>query len=157
MIIVDVSWQTLSLLNTRACVREYAIATASRGVGQQKGSEKTPVGRHVIRAKIGAGADPLAVFVSRRLTGERYTQTLAQQHPERDWILGRILWLSGKVVGQNRLGSVDTMSRFIYIHGQPPEYTLGEPSSHGCIRMHPHDLVDLFDRVTVGEDISILP
>lgn len=156
MIIINVPAQTLSYIGAAGGIRDYAVCTARRGVGQTRGSEQTPAGRHLIRAKIGAGRDKLTVYASRRPTGECYTPALAQAAPGRDWILGRILWLSGLERGRNRLGSVDTMARYIYIHGQPPELPLGEPSSHGCIRMHPDDLVELFDCVQVGERVSIV-
>jgi lipoprotein-anchoring transpeptidase ErfK/SrfK len=77
------------------------------------------------------------------------------QHPTRDWILTRILWLSGCEVGFNRLGDVDTMRRYIYIHGTPDSVVLGKPGSIGCIRMHNNDLLDLFERVNVGDQVVI--
>ena len=95
-----------------------AVSAAAKGAGEENGSFKTPRGRHIIRAKIGAGAPPNTVFVRRRPTGEIYTSQLSAEHPERDWILTRILWLSGCEIGKNRLGSVDTMRRYIYIHGR---------------------------------------
>lgn len=138
--------------------RVYSISTASRGTGQQEGSWQTPLGRHVIRAKIGAGLPINSVFVGRRFTGEIYSPELLKQCPERkDWILTRILWLSGLEPGYNRLGNVDTMRRFIYIHGSPDTAVMGEPGSRGCIRMHGEDIIDLFDRVDTGIRIDIQP
>jgi lipoprotein-anchoring transpeptidase ErfK/SrfK len=119
-------------------------------------SECTPRGKHIIRAKIGENADINTVFVGRRDTGERYTPELRKQFPERDWILTRIMWLSGCEPGINRLGDVDTMRRYIYIHGCPDEDEMGKPDSHGCIKMHNDDVVDLFEMVAPGTHVNIL-
>ncbi len=119
-------------------------------------SFKTPRGRHLVRAKIGVGQPVNAVFRGRRPTGEIYSAGLAATHPDRDWILTRILWLSGTEVGRNRLGNVDTMRRYIYIHGAPDEAMLGTPASIGCIRMSNHDVVDLFAAVPVGTVVDIV-
>ncbi|MFT6154806.1 MAG: lipoprotein-anchoring transpeptidase ErfK/SrfK [Bermanella sp.] len=132
-------------------IKRYSISTALNGSGQQSGSGCTPTGQHYIRAKIGSHAPINSVFIGRRLTGEIYTDHLAQSHPKRDWILSRILWLSGLQLGHNRLknesGSVDSMARYIYIHGTPDTEPMGEPKSHGCIRMRNHDVLELFDWV----------
>lgn len=136
-------------------VRRYRVSTASQGAGERNGSNQTPRGRHVVRAKIGAGAPLNTVFRGRRPTGELYSAELGRQHPNRDWILTRILWLSGCEPGFNRLGDVDTMRRFIYIHGSPDSAPMGTPGSIGCVRMHNADLVDLFDRVPVGTRVDI--
>jgi lipoprotein-anchoring transpeptidase ErfK/SrfK len=141
--------------NGRFVVR-YLISSSNRGAGERSGSFCTPRGRHIIRAKIGAGQLVNTVFVERRPTGEIYTPELAGRHPGRDWILTRILWLSGCEVGFNRLGDVDTMRRYIYIHGSPDEAVMGKPGSIGCIRMHNKDLLDLFDRVKAGDSVQIL-
>ena len=125
----------------------YLVSTALRGAGEVSGSEMTPRGRHLIRAKIGDGAEPGTVFRGRRPTGEVWTPELAALHPGRDWILSRILWLSGCEPGHNRLGDRDSMRRYIYIHGNPDSEPMGEPRSHGCIRMRNADVIDLFDRV----------
>lgn len=133
------------------------VATAKNGAGQLFGSECTPLGMHRIRAKIGAGCVVNSVFVGRRPTGEIYSEALAADYPNRDWILTRILWLCGNEVGHNRLGKVDTQRRFIYIHGAPDSHSMGTPSSHGCIKMRNNDMIDLFERVTVGATVAINP
>lgn len=156
-ITIDVPSQTLELRDHRGEVlRRYAVSTGARGVGEKFGSYCTPRGRHVIRARIGAGAPPGAVFVQRRQTGEVYSPELGARFPGRDWILTRILWLSGREPGFNRLGDVDTMRRFIYIHGTPDETPLGAPGSKGCVRMRNSDLIDLFDRVAAGTPVDIV-
>lgn len=149
-IVIDVPSQILYLIDGQNILASYPISTAKAGLGEVKDSNQTPRGKHTIRAKIGDHAPLNTVFVGRRPTGERYTQALAEQYPDRDWILTRILWLSGLEPGVNRLGEVDTMQRYIYIHGTPDEIPLSVPSSHGCIRMHGQDVIDLFNRVSVG-------
>lgn len=154
---VHVPNQTLTLLAADGSPRfETRVSTAKNGVGEASGSECTPRGRHVIRAKIGAHAAPNTVFVGRRATGEIYSPALGALYPERDWILTRILWLSGCEVGRNRLGTVDTMRRYIYIHGCPDEHPMGIPSSHGCIKMRNADIVRFFDLVDVGTPVEII-
>jgi L,D-transpeptidase YbiS len=154
---IDVARQTLRLLDDAGEVaREYAISTAANGVGEANGSYCTPRGQHIVRAKIGADQAENSVFVRRRPTGEIYTPALGAQYPERDWILTRILWLSGCEHGFNRLGDVDTMRRFIYIHGSPDEVAMGAPGSHGCVRMRNADVIDLFDRVPPGTPVEII-
>lgn len=153
---VTISSQQLDLLDDGgALIKRYPVSTATRGPGELNGSYCTPRGQHVIRARIGAGQPPNTVFVERRPTGEIYTPELAARFPGRDWILTRILWLSGCEPGFNRLGDVDTMRRYIYIHGSPDAVEMGRPGSIGCIRMRNADIVDLFDRVDVGTAVKI--
>ncbi len=145
---ISLTDQILELLDdSESVVRRYPVSTAANGPGEETGSGRTPRGHHIVRAKIG-GDQPLnAVFMARRPTGEIYTPKLAESQPERDWILSRILWLSGAEPGFNRLGDCDTMRRYIYIHGTPDEGFEQAPRSHGCIRMRNEDLVELFDAV----------
>lgn len=144
------------VLNESGQITSFDISTASKGAGQQAGSYQTPLGRHIIRAKIGQGEPCGAVFVGRRPTGEVYAPELAAQFPQRDWILSRIMWLSGLEKGLNRLGEVDTMRRYIYIHGTPDSEPMGIPASHGCIRMRNGDVIELFDRVSAGTPVEII-
>ena len=138
--------QSLTLFNTNQTpILKSKISTAKNGLGQQKDSFKTPTGWHIIRAKIGQNHPPGAVFIARRWSKEIFSPQLQTQYPHRDWILTRILWLSGLEPGFNRLGDFDSMSRFIYIHGTADTHKLGQPLSHGCIRMNDHDLIKLFD------------
>lgn len=153
---VDTEKQTLELLEASRLIRRYPVSTAKNGLGELSGSFCTPRGRHLVRAKIGAGLPENAVFVRRRHSGEVYTEELGRQFPDRDWILGRILWLSGCEPGFNRLGDVDTMRRYIYIHGTPHEEAIGSPVSHGCVRMRMRDMVELFDLVPAGTPVEIV-
>lgn len=153
---ISIDRQQLDLLNDEnTVISSYLISSAKNGVGQQRDSFCTPLGKHIIRAKIGENQPINTVFVKRRPTGEIYTPELASRYPGRDWILTRIMWLSGCESGFNRLGLVDTMRRYIYIHGSPDSAEMGKPGSIGCIRMHNGDLLDLFGRVTVGTPIEI--
>ncbi len=153
---ISVAQQRLRLYENGADIMDVAVSTAKNGVGEIKGSERTPCGWHVIRARIGAGCAPNTVFVERRPTGEIYTPELRKKFPQRDWILTRILWLSGIEPGKNRLGNVDTMRRYIYIHGCPDEDVMGVPGSHGCVKMRNAEVIKLFDRVPAGTRVLIV-
>ena len=153
---ISITAQRLDLLSTTGeRLASYRVSTAANGPGEGRGSYCTPRGRHVVRAKIGAGAPAGTVFVGRRATGEIYTPELGARFPGRDWILTRILWLSGTEPGFNRLGAVDTMRRYIYIHGSPDGVPMGVPGSHGCVRMRNQDIIELFDRVPAGTLVTI--
>ena len=148
--------QTLKLIGEHGLpIRRYPVSTAAKGAGEEKGSFCTPRGRHMIRAKIGAHCPENTVFVARRPSGETFLPELKEQFPQRDWILTRILWLSGCEPWVNRLGRVDTMQRYIYIHGCPEGAITGIPESNGCIRMHNQDIIELFDRVPVYTPVEI--
>lgn len=153
---IDTPSQTMRLYDRRgSLLRQYIISSGANGVGEQSGSECTPRGAHIIRAKIGAEAPANSVFIGRRWTGEIYAPALRAQHPGRDWILTRILWLSGTEPGRNRLGENDTMRRYIYIHGTPDDVELGKPGSRGCIRMANADMIELFELVEAGTPVMI--
>jgi len=153
---INIVLQHLDLLDDNEnIIKRYPISSAKNGVGELNGSFCTPRGRHIIRAKIGAGQPLNSVFVERRPTGEVYTPELAGSSPERDWILTRILWLSGCERGYNRMGRVDTMRRAIYIHGSPDTADMGKPGSGGCIRMRNRDIVELFDLVPIRTEVEI--
>jgi lipoprotein-anchoring transpeptidase ErfK/SrfK len=152
---ISIAGQTLELSENGKLLKRYLVSTAKKGAGEKYGSFCTPRGRHIIRAKIGAGEPVNTVFVKRRPTGEIYNAELADKFPGRDWMLTRLLWLSGCEPGFNRLGEVDTMRRYIYIHGSPETSVMGKPGSIGCIRMHNHDLLELFDLVEAGTPVEI--
>lgn len=153
---ISIQQQTLTLFDDFGGVKaKYSVSTAANGIGCEKNSGCTPLGQHIIRAKIGAGAQPNTVFVGRRATGEIYAPELKAEFPDRDWILTRILWLSGCELGVNRLGNVDTMQRYIYIHGSPDSVAMGEIGSHGCVRMRNADVIELFEFVEAGTPVLI--
>ena len=152
---IDIPKQELSVLEGTRVVRRYSVSTARNGAGEKNGSFCTPRGRHIVRAKIGAGQAPGTVFVRRRPTGEVWTPEMHAKYPGRDWILTRILWLSGREPGKNRLGDVDTMRRYIYIHGSPESAEMGKPGSIGCVRMHNQDIVELFELIPPYTEVEI--
>ena len=153
---ISIAEQKLTVLDGDGeLLAQFPVSTALNGVGCEKDSGCTPLGAHLIRAKIGDGAPPNAVFVGRRQTGEICTPELMAEFPNRDWILTRILWLSGKEVGKNRLGNVDTMQRYVYIHGTPDSTDMSVAASHGCVRMRNDDMVTLFNLVSVGTTVQI--
>lgn len=154
---ISLTQQVLDVVDAGAVRRHFAVSTSSWGPGERVDSLCTPRGRHVIRAKIGAGMPSGTVFVGRRATGEILDADLARRHPDRDWILTRILWLSGCEPGRNRLGSVDSMRRYIYIHGSPDDVPMGVPTSHGCVRMRNADVIALFGMVDVGTSVELIP
>lgn len=153
---ISIAEQTLTVLDgDGGLLAQFPVSTAANGVGCEKDSGCTPLGAHIIRAKIGEGAAVNAVFVGRRATGEICTPELMAQYPDRDWILTRILWLSGQEVGTNRLANVDTMQRYIYIHGTPDITDMTVAGSHGCVRMRNADMITLYDLVPVGTSVQI--
>ena len=152
---IDLTRQVLQLHGTAGVSREYPVSTGKNGIGEELDSGRTPRGRHSIAEMIGAGCALNTVFVGRRPTGELYNPELRRQYPGRDWILTRIIWLLGEEPGVNRDGSVDTYSRYIYIHGVPDDVTIGEPGSAGCIRMRNQDVVELFELVSEGCEVNL--
>ncbi len=152
---IDTERQELTLREGQATRRSWPVSTSAKGLGCRNGSFQTPYGWHRIRACIGAGQAKNAVFIGRRPTGEIYNQCLADAHPNRDWILTRILWLCGEEVGINRGGDLDSQRRYIYIHGTPDSEPMGTPNSHGCIRMRNDDILALFEWVRPGDKVLI--
>ena len=153
---ISIPGQTLVLRDGKQkVVKTYSVSTAKKGPGEKNGSLQTPRGRHIVRAKIGAGQPLGTVFARRRPTGEIWTPALHALHPGRDWMLTRILWLSGCEPGKNRMGDVDTMRRYIYIHGSPDTAQMGIPGSIGCVRMRNADVVELFDLVPPYTPVDI--
>lgn len=152
---IDISRQQLALFENDRQVKTFAVSTAANGPGEQQHSECTPRGRHEIAEKIGADCAVNTIFVGRRPTGEIYSLAMREQHPDRDWILTRILWLAGCEPGVNCGGNVDSHNRYIYIHGTPDDVELGKPGSRGCVRMRNADIIELFDRVPVNTPVLI--
>ncbi len=152
---VSIPAQQLDLFDDAVRIRAYPVSTAANGPGEQAGSYCTPRGRHRIRAKIGSGLPMGAVLRARRPTGEVCDDAAWRAEPDRDWILSRILWLCGEEPGINRGGQVDTLRRYVYIHGTPDGVQLGQPGSRGCLRMRNRDVVELFDLVLAGTQVLI--
>jgi lipoprotein-anchoring transpeptidase ErfK/SrfK len=153
---IELSTQQLIGIEEGVEVLRFPVSTGLNGSGECFDSGCTPRGKHRIRIKIGEGCPENTVFVGRRPTGERYSEALAEQYPHRDWVLTRIVWLTGLELGFNRGGGVDTLRRFIYIHGTPEREPMGVPRSHGCIRMRNRDLITLFDWIEKDMFVEIL-
>lgn len=154
-IFVDTKQQTLHCFQNDVLYASYAVSTAKNGLGEQAGSECTPRGWHKVYAKIGLECEINSVFVARQWTGELYNEQLKAAHPNRDWILTRIIQLEGLEPGRNKGGEVDSLSRYIYIHGIPDSISLENPGSHGCIRMRNQDVIALADWVMIDTPICI--
>lgn len=152
---IDLTKQQLKLWQEGRALMDVTVSTGANGIGEINGSGCTPRGAHIVRARIGAGVPVNAVFVQRRWTKELWTPELHQQFPRRDWMLTRILWLSGTELGKNRLGCVDTFRRYIYLHGTPAITVLGKPGSKGCVRMRNDDIIQLFDLVKAGTEVNL--
>jgi hypothetical protein len=150
---IDIHAQSLTLWHGQTPGHRCLISTGKAGTGQHEGSGQTPLGWHYVRAAIGADAPDNAAFRGRRETGDVYTPALAARHPERDWVLSRILWLCGLEKGHNRGGQVDSQRRYIYLHGTPPDEPMGVPASHGCVRLRLDDLHYLFTQAPPGTPV----
>lgn len=135
--------------------KSYSISTGKNGLGEEEGSECTPRGWHGIHSILGLENTMNSVFVSRQWTGEIYNSELARQYPGRDWILTRILQLDGLEPGRNKGGNVDSLQRYIYIHGTPDQTELGVPGSRGCVRMRNEHVIELANWVSIGTRVYI--
>ncbi|ERL56643.1 L,D-transpeptidase [Psychrobacter aquaticus] len=159
-LVINIAEQTLTVYQQQNEVHTYSVSTAKNGIGSQQDSGCTPLGQHIIAEKIGGSAPINAVFVGRVPTGEQYSAELGTLYPERDWILSRILWLSGLEEGINKgsnsQGGCDTYQRYIYIHGTPDTEPMGLPLSHGCVRMRNKDILELFEQVDEGTLVTIV-
>ncbi len=152
---VSIKEQSLTLYDQGKQLKQYSVSTAKNGSGELMDSECTPCGVHFISEKIGEGTEKNSVFVGRLETGEIYESALRELHPERDWILTRILWLSGTEEGKNKGHNVDSHDRYIYIHGSPDDVDMGQPGSRGCVRMRNDDIIELFEMIEVGTEVVI--
>ena len=154
-LIVNIAEQSMQLMQRDELIKTYQVSTALNGVGEQMGSECTPRGEHIITEKIGAGCEVNTIFIGRVPTGEVYEKGMREEFPDRDWILTRILWLSGCEPGCNQGGEVDSHDRYIYIHGTPDDVDMTIPGSRGCVRMRNDDIIELFDRIEVNTEVVI--
>jgi hypothetical protein len=145
-VIVSIRDQRLALLDQNTLVTSYPVSTSKCAIGDWPGSRGTPLGQLEIAQKIGGGLPLGAVLKDRRWTGE----ILAPDAPGRDPIVTRILWLRGKEP-QN----ANAYSRFIYIHGTAEERNIGRRASYGCVRMRSRDVIQLFDLVGKGAEVTI--
>ena len=151
-ILVNIKTQELIFHKKEDEKYTFNVSTSCYGVGNLKDSFKTPAGKHLIYKKIGEGEPIGRRFIARKPTNEIIKPNIESNE---DYILTRILWLKGIEEGVNKSGDVDTLSRYIYIHGTHEEKNLGKPASHGCIRMSNADIIWLYDKVKVGALVTI--
>ena len=156
-IVVDISQQRLFLLDSRGdLILSYPISSSSFGEGQIENSYKTPLGKHIIKEKIGEDAPKNIIFKERINTG-RFAEIYHDDYDtNNDHVTSRILWLEGTEEGYNKGANVDSFYRYIYIHGTPEEGLIGEKASHGCIRMFNQDVIELFSLVEKGTKVNIV-
>ncbi|VAW51241.1 ErfK/YbiS/YcfS/YnhG family protein [hydrothermal vent metagenome] len=153
---ISVAKQELKLLDEDGLLlHQYPVSTSKYGTGSENGSEKTPLGLHRIKEKLG-GAMPVNEVYIGRVPHGNLEECLEQgvELPD-DVIMSRIMWLEGMEPGRNHGGYVDTYQRYIYIHGTNHEENIGTPASIGCIRMCNKDVVDLFRQVEIGSEVLI--
>lgn len=159
-IVINIAKQNLCLYEHNAEISQYQVSTAKNGIGSRQDSGCTPLGEHIIAQKIGGDQPINSVFVGRVPTNEVYSADFGKLHPERDWILSRILWLAGLEEGINKgcndKGGCDTYQRYIYIHGTPDDEAMDMPLSHGCVRMRNQDIIELYEKVDEGITVSII-
>ncbi len=155
LIVVSIAQQTMACFEHDQCIASYRVSTGTNGAGELINSQCTPRGWHKVHSILGMQHDINSVFVARQWTGELYSAELAQNNPNRDWILTRILQLDGLEPGRNQGGTVDSLSRYIYIHGTPDSTQLGIPGSHGCVRMNNEDIVALAQWATTDTMVYI--
>jgi L,D-transpeptidase YbiS len=142
---ISVREQRLTLKLGKRKLGTYPVSTSRLGLGMEEGSMKTPTGRFRIAEKIGDGMPLGTVFKNRRRV--KVTKKLMR---EEDLVMTRILWLDG-LDPEN----ANTHDRFIYIHGTNHEESIGEPVSHGCIRMRSTDLLELYELVDIDTPVAI--
>ena len=146
-IVISTREQKLALLDRGNLMAIYPVSTSKFGLGDWPGSSFTPLGELEIAKKIGDHAPPGAVFKDQHRTGE----IVAPDSPGRDPIVTRILWLRGRDP-QN----AQAYARMIYIHGTPEERNIGFPASYGCIRMRSSDIINLYEIVGRGAQVTII-
>lgn len=153
---INVMQQQLRLLDAAGnLLQQYPVSTSKYGTGSENGSEKTPLGLHRIKDKLGGAMPVNEVYIHRVPHGSlEECQQRGIELPD-DVIMSRILWLEGMEPGRNQGGYVDTYQRYIYIHGTNHEENIGTPVSIGCIRMRNQDVVDLYRLVEVGSEVMI--
>lgn len=157
LIVISASEQKLFLIENNKVSKSYTISTAEAGLGSLSGSNKTPLGVHKVSQMYGKGATAGTIFKARQNT-KRVAEILTQpdKRSKADNVTTRIMWLSGLEKGINKGGKVDSHARYIYIHGTDEEGRLGQPASHGCIRMANSEVIELFDKVSTGTLVIII-
>ena len=156
LLFVAIKQQRIYLIRQEKMITSYPISTSKYGTGEIANSKKTPLGLHKIQNKIGKGVPLRGIIKGGVFTGQKAE---LQHYPismDSDFVTTRLLWIRGLEQGKNLGGNVDSYSRRIYIHGTPEEGLIGKPSSHGCIRMTNHEVIELFELVEKGLHVMIL-
>ncbi|HLU85751.1 MAG TPA: L,D-transpeptidase, partial [Vicingaceae bacterium] len=153
---ISVKHQKMYLIENGKTVKTYPISTAKKGIGSHQNSNKTPPGLHTVKRKIGEEVPLGGILEAREFNGKVAEIITDQRKADGDYVTTRILWLDGEEIGLNKGRNVDSYNRYIYIHGTPEEGYIGQPASHGCIRMKNTDVMELYDLVEEGTPIYIL-
>ena len=153
---VGIRRQRMYYFKNNQIVSSYPISTSSKGAGNQMGSYKTPTGLHQIAEKIGDNAPLGTLFINKKNTGKVVLINKSETPVKKDEITSRVLSLKGLQQDINKGKKFDTFSRGIYIHGTSDEASIGQPSSHGCVRMKNDDIMELFDLLSVGTKVVLL-
>ena len=156
MLFISIKKQTLYHIKEKKIISSYLISTSEYGNGNKSGSNKTPIGLHLIKKKIGDKTPINGRMIGRKFTGQIATIYLDKTKSKTDDITSRILWLSGLEEGKNKGEGIDSFSRYIYIHGTSEEGRLGTPASHGCIRMKNKEVIELYEKIKIGTLVLIL-
>jgi len=154
-LLVNIKQQQLFYYGDEKLLKQYPISSSEKGVGNLQDSYQTPLGLHQIKEKIGDGCEIYEVFIGRQPQGNFFELQNSDIELPDDIISSRILWLDGLEAGINQGGDVDTYQRYIYIHGTMDEDKIGQPVSHGCIRMLNKDIVELYSQLEIGCEVLI--
>jgi hypothetical protein len=156
LVFVSIMQQKLYVIMDKRVVASYPISTSKFGLGNIFNSQKTPLGLHVVKNKMGEGV-PLNGIIKYGFYSNEIAQIIKEPKTSgNDLITSRILWLDGLEKGKNKGGIMDSYNRGIYIHGTNEEGLIGIPASHGCVRMKNKDVIDLFNTVPKGIHVLIL-
>jgi len=153
---ISIKHQHLYLIENDSTIRKYPISTAKKGIGNKENSLKTPPGLHTVKRKLGSDVPYAGILEAREYNGKIAKIITKKEKSGGDYVTTRIMWLQGEEPGINRGRNIDSYNRFIYIHGTPEEGFIGEPASHGCIRMKNKDVIELYDLIEEGTPILIL-
>lgn len=156
ILVVSLAEQCMYVIKGDSVFKEYHISGAALGAGNKSGSNQTPLGLHRIKERYGDEVPVGGILKSRQYTGEVATIYTDSVDVEEDYVTTRIMWLEGLEAGINRGGNVDSYNRYIYIHGTPEEGLIGQPASHGCIRMYNKEVIELFEASAVGDLVLIV-
>ena len=151
---VSIKYQKLYLIENQKVIKKYPISTSVYGIGNKFNSNQTPLGLHIIKRKIGDKVPFGGLFYTRQYSGKKAKILTEQQKSLTDDVTSRIMWLHGEEPGINKGRDIDSYKRFIYIHGTSEEGYIGEPASHGCIRMKNNDVIELFN--IIEEEIPVI-